>query len=78
VSASELPKTAHGFAAWEGGPPRPDSYRPAFESAPTAFQVYETVSEGTPISPVFETRDELIDWLVNDGAGMGIGETGWR
>jgi hypothetical protein len=33
----------------------------------TAFQMYETVSEGTPVSPAFETLDELKDWLINQG-----------
>lgn len=39
----------------------------------TAYQVYETVSEGTPISPVFKTEEELVQWLVTDADGMGIG-----
>lgn len=30
----------------------------------TAYQVYETVSEGTPVSPVFRTRADLIRWLT--------------
>lgn len=33
----------------------------------TAFQVYETVSEGTPTSPVFGTADSLVAWLVENG-----------
>jgi hypothetical protein len=32
-----------------------------------AFQMYETVSEGTPVSPVFETLDGLKLWLVEQG-----------
>jgi hypothetical protein len=63
------------FWDWEGRPPSREYHRPKWESEPTAYQVYETVSEGTPISPVFPTRDALIDWLVNDGSGMGIGGT---
>lgn len=62
------------FCEWHGQPPDPEYYRPRWtEGEATAYQVYETVSEGTPISPVFLTREELIDWLVNDGSGMGIG-----
>lgn len=33
----------------------------------TWYQVYETVSEGTPVTPPFETQQELIDYLVNHG-----------
>lgn len=34
----------------------------------TAFQLYETVTEGTPVSPVFATAEELEQWLVtNEG-----------
>lgn len=48
-------------------------YRPEWsDDIRTAYQVYETVTEGTPISPVFQTREELIDWLVNCGTRMGI------
>lgn len=62
------------YHEWAGGPPNPEYYRPAWqEETRTAYQVYETVSEGTPVSPVFATKDELIQWLVNDGRGMGIG-----
>jgi hypothetical protein len=31
------------------------------------WQVWETVSEGAPITPVFATDEELIDWLVTEG-----------
>jgi hypothetical protein len=30
------------------------------------YQLYETVTEGTPITPPFATADELIDWLSNN------------
>lgn len=30
------------------------------------WQVWETVSEGSPISPVFQTSDEVITWLVDN------------
>lgn len=32
------------------------------------FAMYETVSEGTPISPPFETAEDLARWLANTGA----------
>lgn len=49
---------------WEVMPPERDSYRPDWpEGSATWFQVYETVSEGTPITPPFATKAELINWL---------------
>lgn len=33
----------------------------------THYQVYETVSEGTPITPVFATKEELLEYLVSVG-----------
>lgn len=33
----------------------------------TAVAVYETVSEGTPVTPFFATKDELVDYLVTYG-----------
>lgn len=32
------------------------------------WQFWETVSEGSPLSPVFTTSDALVNWLVNVGA----------
>ena len=55
---------------WEyDGPPDKEYYR-AERWTPeeaTAFQVYETVSEGTPVSPVFETEDAMRQWLIQQG-----------
>ena len=46
----------------------PEKYRPSWnEEDATWLQVYETVSEGTPLTPPFATADELIDYLVNNG-----------
>jgi hypothetical protein len=30
------------------------------------WQLWETVSEGSPISPVFATREEFVNWLTTD------------
>ena len=30
------------------------------------YQLFENVSEGTPLSPPFEKSEELIEWLVNN------------
>lgn len=33
----------------------------------TAYQVYENVSEGSPVSPIFPTEEDLRNWLVTQG-----------
>lgn len=48
-------------------PPNRRHYREPFEEPPTAYQVYETVTEGTPITPVFESREGLHEHLVRHG-----------
>ena len=53
---------------WDDGPPSPEYHRPEFKEKPTWFQVYETVSEGTPVTPTFETKAELIKYLVETGS----------
>ena len=59
-----------GLADWlqdEGAPPDPRFYRPWDESDATWHQVWENVSEGTPVTPPFETQDELIEYLAANG-----------
>ena len=57
------------FWQWHGDPPDKNYYRPAWpESARTHFQMYEHVSEGTPISPVMETPEALARWLADNEA----------
>lgn len=53
------------YAEWHNEPPRPDYYRAVFGEEPTAYQVYERISEGTPLSPVCLTRNELMTWLTS-------------
>ncbi len=52
---------------WDGGPPDPGYYRAAWDDEPTHYQIYETVSEGTPTSPVFASLDEMLAWLIGEG-----------
>ena len=56
---------------WHGMPPDKSYYRHGKWSFKpedaTAFQIYETVSEGTPVSPVFETKDAMRIWLIEQG-----------
>jgi hypothetical protein len=52
---------------WNGSPPELDAnvYRPAWtEAERTHFQIYENVSEGTPVSPVFASLDEMVAWMI--------------
>lgn len=57
------------FADWHGNAPRDKDYRPAWmpDNPPTHYQVYETVSEGTPVTPHFATKNELVSYLVAFG-----------
>jgi hypothetical protein len=52
-----------------------DDYREAYEHwegidppKGPGFQMWETTSEGSPISPVFETPEELAHWLADNSA----------
>jgi len=54
---------------WYGGGPMADNYMPDWpEAERTHLMMYETCSEGTPISPAFETAEELARWLVDNNA----------
>lgn len=55
------------FCDYYGSMPDPDLCRPHFGEEATWLQVYETVSEGTPVSPPFESPEKLIDYLVENG-----------
>lgn len=58
-----------GLLQWltDHAAPDPANYVPYTEAEATWFQVYETVSEGTPVSPPFATKDELVDYLCAYG-----------
>jgi hypothetical protein len=58
---------------WEyaGNPPEEDEYmfsKPVDPATLTHFMMYESTSEGTPISPAFATIEELARWLADTGA----------
>ncbi len=54
---------------WNDGPPDPFYFRPDWpEESRTHLMMYEECSEGTPISPAFETPEELARWLADNGA----------
>jgi hypothetical protein len=62
-------KATHPFYwQWSGNPPDAKYYRPNWpKESRTHYQVYETVSEGTPVTPHFATKAELVDYLVEHG-----------
>lgn len=57
------------WCGWEGEPPDPRIYRQESwtEDEATTVQLYENVSEGTPVSPVFATLDVLGGWMMEHG-----------
>lgn len=56
------------YANYGGNPPEVEYYRPDWKPEEmTWWQVYETVSEGTPVTPAFSTAEELIEYLVING-----------
>ena len=74
------------FSRWHheyaGPPPDEQSYRDRAwtpEEA-THIAVYETVSEGTPVTPAFATPEELIEYLVQHGDfwDQKRGDGGWK
>ncbi len=59
VSDMGVPRPVRGVGKH---PPR-GSCSPFAPSKATHFQVYEVVSEGTPLSPVFATPQDIVRWL---------------
>lgn len=57
------------FIEYYGEKPSKEDYMSEWtEEEKTHVQMYETCSEGTPISPVMETPEELAQWLANNNA----------
>lgn len=56
-------KSLHQFCS-ENPCPSPEMLLPYKDDECDCFQIYETVSEGTPVSPVFETKEQLIEWMA--------------
>lgn len=55
---------------WEYDPPPDQDYyrdRKWGAEEATHYQVYQTVSEGSPVTPAFATKEELIDYLATHG-----------
>ena len=57
------------YYEWFGKRPEKEDYMPQWtEEEATHYQMYETVSEGTPISPVMASPEELARWLTDNDA----------
>ena len=57
------------YEEYTGPRPRAEDYMPNWpESERTHLMMYEDTSEGTPISPAFETPEQLARWLADTGA----------
>src|SRR6185437_8201919 len=60
--------TEHCQYYWEYDHPPDEEYCvPYTREEATWYQVYETVSEGTPCTPAFETQEELVQHLIEHG-----------
>lgn len=74
IEAAGLPKdwgtcpqcNGHGSVeAYEGQRAEAEAWQRTEPPNGDGWQVWETVSEGSPISPVFPTREGLIEWLCS-------------
>jgi len=64
------------YAQWNGERPQQEDYMPDFvPGSATHYMMYETCTEGTPISPAFATPEELAHWLADNGASAFAGMT---
>jgi hypothetical protein len=64
------------FEKWDGPRARAEEYMPQWSSSEaTHLMMYETCSEGTPVSPAFATPEELARFLADAGASAFGGMT---
>ncbi len=57
------------FEEWWGPRPLEEDFMPRWTDAErTHLMMYETCTEGSPISPAFETPEDLARWLADNGA----------
>lgn len=67
------------FAEWDGGPLDPIDYMPIWtKEEATHWQMYETCSEGTPVSPIFADPEDLAEWLASNDASTSANHTASR
>lgn len=55
------------YEEWSGPRPNKEDYMPQWkEEECTHLMMYESTSKGTPLSPAFETPEELARWLTDN------------
>jgi hypothetical protein len=65
------------YEQYSGQRPHRDDYMPDWPPEQrTHLMMYEDTSEGTPISPAFETPEALAQWLVDNKASAFGSDTG--
>lgn len=67
-------KTCDGDARLEAYPGQAEdqeAWDPTEPPSGDGWQVWETVSEGSPISPVFADREDLVQWLMSPAYSWG-------
>lgn len=65
-------QTCNGHATvekYEGQRAEAEAWEPTDPPAGDGWQLWETVSEGSPMSPVFATADELAGWMSDPARG---------
>lgn len=79
IAAAGLPEdwglcpTCRGHASVEvypGQRAEAEAWEPTEPPSGEGWQMWETTSEGSPMSPVFATADELAAWLADSGASL--------
>jgi hypothetical protein len=67
---------SESYEEWSGQRPVESDYMPDWpEAERTHYQMYEDTTEGTPISPVMSSPEELAHWLANNNASANGGMT---
>ena len=74
-------KVCHGKGMHPESVDAYEAWKPTEPPKGPGWQLWETVSEGSPISPVFPTREALADYLVGEGYSRAAAEkfckSGW-
>lgn len=79
IAAAGLPEdwglcpTCNGHASVEAYPGQraeAEGWQPTEPPSGEGWQMWETTSDGSPMSPVFSTPDELAAWLAESGASL--------
>lgn len=73
AQVKNIPMTDYGCPDWDIFLEEPIKKLKELLEVPKGegFQLWETTSEGSPISPVFETLDELCEWCEDNATTFG-------